>query len=151
VLSVLFFRRWTHSLDNANPGIARTAPLVYQQCQLCVSIIVGTIPSLKAFLQSFDTGSGIKARLTHTSRSEGYRSKGSDARRGHRSSSSMQLDNYCMGQLGQGDIDLQMNETRHGSMNTIVKLGSWNPDEPDKSNFGSTQELVHKQDNSERK
>jgi hypothetical protein len=79
ILSAFFFRAWTRSLDHANPGVARTRPLVYQQCQICYSIIVGTIPSLKAFLQSFDTGSGVKAGFGYSSSQ--YGSGGSGARR----------------------------------------------------------------------
>jgi hypothetical protein len=78
VLSAFFFRSWTRSLTHANPGVARTRPLVYQQCQICFSIIVGTIPSLKAFLQSFDTGSGVKAGFGYSSSQ--YGSGGSGAR-----------------------------------------------------------------------
>jgi hypothetical protein len=77
ILSAFFFRSWTRSLDHANPGVARTRPLVYQQCQICYSIIVGTIPSLKAFLQSFDTGSGVKAGFGSSSQ---YGSGGSGGR-----------------------------------------------------------------------
>ncbi|KAH9869095.1 hypothetical protein J1614_008172 [Plenodomus biglobosus] len=69
-LAALFFKSWKVSLHSSNPGVARTAPLIYQQIQLCYSLIASTIPCLRSFLQSFDTGSGFKAGFG--SSSNGY-------------------------------------------------------------------------------
>lgn len=60
-LAGLFLRTWTRSLSTNNPGVDRTPAIVFQQSQLCVSLMAGTIPCLKSFIRSFDTGSGVKA------------------------------------------------------------------------------------------
>ncbi|KAJ4364576.1 hypothetical protein N0V83_009172 [Neocucurbitaria cava] len=68
-LAGLFLKSWVRSLSADNPGVDRTPAIVYHQCELCVSLIAGTIPCLKSFIRSFDTGSGVKAGL---SSSNGY-------------------------------------------------------------------------------
>lgn len=67
VLAGYFLKTWKRSLHSGNPGIARTVPLVFQQSQLCFSLITGSIPCLKSFIRSFDTGSGVKVELRYTS------------------------------------------------------------------------------------
>lgn len=76
VLSGLFLKRWTYSLVAPNPGVRRTSALVLQQCELCWSLMAATIPCLKGFLQSFDTGSGVKAGMGY-SNEYGYNRSGS--------------------------------------------------------------------------
>lgn len=71
-LASLFLKYWKTSLNSDNISVARTTALVFQQSQLCVSLIAGTIPCLKSFLQSFDTGSGVKAGLGQSINSSGY-------------------------------------------------------------------------------
>lgn len=71
VLTVLFFKAWQISLHSENPGVFRTAALVLQQAQVFSSLLASTIPCLKSFLQSFDTGSGVKPGLGHSSKSSG--------------------------------------------------------------------------------
>jgi hypothetical protein len=163
MLSVLFFKHWKHSLNNANPGIARTTPLAYQQCELCISIIVGTIPSLKAFLQSFDTGSGVKADLRYTSNSNGDGRGESSARCGHRSPSSRQWDSYQMKRLDRTCFDVSPHELsrddgavrvnkkllfdkerREESMGESSKHRDTSSDELDRRSHRSTQELIIK-------
>jgi hypothetical protein len=63
LLAGLFYKSWAASLDSDNMDVTRTTALVFQQTQLCISLIVGTIPCLRSFVQSFDTGSGVKAGL----------------------------------------------------------------------------------------
>ncbi|KAF2846507.1 hypothetical protein T440DRAFT_372729, partial [Plenodomus tracheiphilus IPT5] len=70
-LAGLFVQSWKTSLRSQDPGIARTKPLVYQQAHLCLSLIAATIPCIRSFLQSFDTGSGLKAGLGPTTNSHG--------------------------------------------------------------------------------
>ncbi|KAF2732925.1 hypothetical protein EJ04DRAFT_469290 [Polyplosphaeria fusca] len=60
-LSALAFSKFDISLHSSNPGVDRTPAIVYQQIQLCFSLIAGTVPCLKSFIRSFDTGSGVKA------------------------------------------------------------------------------------------
>jgi hypothetical protein len=154
MLSILFFKYWTLSLNNTNPGIARTAPLAYQQCQLCISIIVGTIPSLKAFLRSFDTGSGVKADLRCTSNSNGYRSGNWSVRCARQSSSPWKPpDSYQMGRRDRNFsyISQQRETARSGppsykeqrreSRDCISNHGHMSSDESDKRSYGSTQNL----------
>ena len=71
-LAILFYRAWKNSLFSDNPGVERTVALACQQSQLCFSLIVATIPCLKAFIQSFDTGSGQKAGFGYSSNSGAY-------------------------------------------------------------------------------
>lgn len=71
-LASLFLKYWKTSLNGDNIGVARTTALVFQQSQLCVSLIAGTIPCLKSFIQSFDTGSGVKAGFGQSTNSSGY-------------------------------------------------------------------------------
>jgi hypothetical protein len=165
LLSILFFKYWKHSLDNANPGIARTTPLAYQQCQLCISIIVGTIPSLKAFLQSFDTGSGVKADLRCISNANGNGGEESSARCGRQSSSSGQWDSYQMErldrscfhisrqQLGRDDGAVRIHrkpcfgmDQRRESVGKSSKYRHTISDESDRRSNRSTQELVIRKD-----
>lgn len=71
-LAGLFYSSWTSSLQSENPGVARTTALTYQQWQLCLSLIAATIPCIKSFIQSFDTGSGQKAGFGYSSSSGAY-------------------------------------------------------------------------------
>jgi hypothetical protein len=71
-LAGLFYTAWKSSLHSDNAGVERTTALVYQQSQLCYSLISATIPCLKTFIQSFDTGSGQKAGFGNSSNSGAY-------------------------------------------------------------------------------
>jgi hypothetical protein len=71
-LAGLFYKTWRSSLHSQNPGVDRTIALAYQQSQLCFSLIAATIPCLKSFIQSFDTGSGQKAGFGTSSTSGAY-------------------------------------------------------------------------------
>ncbi|KAH7084288.1 hypothetical protein FB567DRAFT_445343 [Paraphoma chrysanthemicola] len=59
----LFLKTWERSLESDNPGVHRTPAIIYQQVELCGSLIAATIPCVKGFIQSFDTGSGVKAGI----------------------------------------------------------------------------------------
>jgi hypothetical protein len=151
MLSVLFFKYWKHSLNNANPGIARTIPLACQQCQLCISIIVGTIPSLKAFLQSFDTGSGVKADLRYTSNSNGDRRVDSSARCSRRSPSSRQWGSYQMKRISfdispqcisRDDGTVRVNKKPSSDKEQREEHGDTSSEELDGRSHRSTQELI---------
>lgn len=72
MLAVLFYTSWEKSWRSSSPGVARTTALVYQQTQLCFSLIAATIPCLKSFIRSFDTGSGQKAGFGYSSSSGAY-------------------------------------------------------------------------------
>jgi hypothetical protein len=69
VLAGLFYKYWMASLVSDDTDVVRTTALIFQQAEVCFSLIAGTIPCLKSFIQSFDTGSGVKAGFgsTHTS------------------------------------------------------------------------------------
>ncbi|KAH7128600.1 hypothetical protein B0J11DRAFT_274837 [Dendryphion nanum] len=62
-VSILALLRFNRSLYHSNPGVARSSAIILQQAQLCYSLIAGTIPCLKSFIRSFDTGSGVKAAV----------------------------------------------------------------------------------------
>jgi hypothetical protein len=63
-LSFLALTSWKRSLYSDNPGVDRSAAIIYQQSELCFSLIAGTVPCLKSFIRSFDTGSGVKVGYT---------------------------------------------------------------------------------------
>ncbi|KAJ4319062.1 hypothetical protein N0V94_004114 [Neodidymelliopsis sp. IMI 364377] len=71
-LAGLSLKHWKDALHSTDPGTARTTALVFQQCQLCLSLISATIPCLRSFIQSFDTGSGVKAGFGYSSNSGAY-------------------------------------------------------------------------------
>ena len=72
ILAALFYKAWSSSLHGDKPGVERTTALVYQQSQLCFSLIAATIPCLKSFIQGFDTGSGQKAGFGYSFNSGAY-------------------------------------------------------------------------------
>jgi hypothetical protein len=63
ILTSLFLKKWIQSLSSDNPGADRGHALNFQQAELCVSLMAATIPCLKSFIRSFDTGSGVKATI----------------------------------------------------------------------------------------
>ncbi|KAF2659603.1 hypothetical protein K491DRAFT_651059 [Lophiostoma macrostomum CBS 122681] len=63
-LSALSITKFMESLRSSNPGVNRTPAIVYQQSQLCYSLIAATVPCLQSFIRSFDTGSGVKVKYT---------------------------------------------------------------------------------------
>ncbi|KAF2713193.1 hypothetical protein K504DRAFT_530228 [Pleomassaria siparia CBS 279.74] len=71
-LSFLAVTAWHKSLHGSNPGVERASAIIFQQSELCFSLIAGTVPCVKSFIRSFDTGSGVKAGFT----SNGYNSSG---------------------------------------------------------------------------
>jgi hypothetical protein len=154
ILSAFFFRSWTRSLDHVNPGVARTRPLVYQQCQICYSIIVGTIPSLKAFLQSFDTGSGVKAGFGYSSSQ--YGSGGSGARQS-RAPMSPGLDipmariqrriETSQERNGTARVNKKPSgKTQQTSTDDSIEFGRSSSHESDRRSHTSTQELFIRKD-----
>ncbi|KAH3906018.1 hypothetical protein HBH56_212200 [Parastagonospora nodorum] len=62
-LASMSLRAWIQSLTGENPGAHRTPAIVFQQAELCVSLLAATLPCLKSFIRSFDTGSGVKATI----------------------------------------------------------------------------------------
>jgi hypothetical protein len=161
-LSGLFYKTWITSLHGENPGIERTTALVYQQSQLCFSLIAGTIPCLKSFIQSFDTGSGQKAGFGNSSSSGAY---------GHMSSvhhSAAQLDcaeSYHMSRLDRGQNGTSRLRKRGDSENQAMvnmspsvaedsfgtdtcgtESGSRSTQEFDRKSQQSTQELFIRKD-----
>ncbi|KAL5114624.1 putative ATPase [Pleosporales sp. CAS-2024a] len=63
VLAACSLKAWLGSLSAVNPGVDRTPAIVFQQVELCVSLLAATLPCLKSFIRSFDTGSGVKANI----------------------------------------------------------------------------------------
>ena len=164
VLSVLVFRSWERSLDSANPGVARTAPMVYQQCQICFSIVAGTIPSLKGFLQSFDTGSGVKAGFGYSSNSGNHGSEGSGARNSRAPLSPGWSGSYPMARLNRSQLNASQGrsenddgvvcinkkppsgKTHQTSTDASVEFGRSSSHESDRRSHTSTQELFIRKD-----
>jgi hypothetical protein len=67
----LFFKHWVVSISDEAPATHRTRALVYQQSELCASLMAATVPCVKGFVKSFDTGSGVKAGITTSSNERG--------------------------------------------------------------------------------
>jgi hypothetical protein len=70
-LSALAISNFNSSLSSPNPGVDRSPAIIFQQSELCFSLIAGTVPCLKSFIRSFDTGSGVKAGYTSNYGSSG--------------------------------------------------------------------------------
>lgn len=72
VLSILFLHFFAESRHSSNPGVSISAAIIFQQAELGYSLIAATIPCLRSFIKSFDTGLG----LTVTYASNPYGSSG---------------------------------------------------------------------------
>ncbi|KAK2877815.1 hypothetical protein FQN49_001172 [Arthroderma sp. PD_2] len=59
VFTALHLQRTTEFTTKSHPSISIVAPLVYQQIELCYSLISCTIPNLGGYLLKFNTGMGI--------------------------------------------------------------------------------------------
>ncbi|KAF2747785.1 hypothetical protein M011DRAFT_467378 [Sporormia fimetaria CBS 119925] len=70
-LAILGSSNFVHSFESPNPGVDRALAIVFQQSQLCLSLIAATLPCLKSFIRSFDTGGGLNVNYGSGSRS-GY-------------------------------------------------------------------------------
>lgn len=84
ILASLFLKTWELSLSSNNPGVDRAPAVIFQQTQICVSLMAATIPCLKSFIRSFDTGSGVKANFG-SSEQYGSGGRGSNAQGGSQS------------------------------------------------------------------
>jgi hypothetical protein len=92
-LSFLALTSWKRSLYSDNPGVDRSAAIIFQQSELCFSLIAGTVPCMKSFIRSFDTGSGVKVGYT----TYGHGSSGGN--QGHGSSGGNRGQSYRMQSL----------------------------------------------------
>jgi hypothetical protein len=63
-LSILSLRKYEESLSSSNPGVDLAPAVVFQQSELCVSLIAATLPCLKSFIRSFDTGGGLNVNYS---------------------------------------------------------------------------------------
>ncbi len=88
VFAGVFLKNWIRSLSSNNPGVQRSLAIAFQQSELCMSLIAGTIPCLKSFIRSFDTGSGVKAGFGS---SDGYGSSSHSSRNAQNHSGSYKL------------------------------------------------------------
>ncbi|KAH7071991.1 hypothetical protein BKA63DRAFT_544444 [Paraphoma chrysanthemicola] len=104
-LAGLFVKTWERSLASGNPGVHRTPAIIYQQAELCGSLIAATIPCVKGFIQSFDTGSGVKAGIGS---SNDY-SSGRTGSRPRREAESYQLSSFTR---SKGDASRSTSRTR---------------------------------------
>lgn len=159
VLSSLFFKYWRTSLNSDNIGVARTTALILQQSQLCVSLIAGTIPCLRSFMNSFDTGSGVKARLELSADFSGY---GHHSSIHHSSSAPIKHgESYQMSSLNDGrngkpkaEVQVDNDETARGTWRRFARrlrsdketynleMDRHSTQESDHRSQMSTQELV---------
>lgn len=163
VLAGLFYTHWSSSLHGGNPGVARTTALMYQQWQLCVSLIAATIPCVKSFIQSFDTGSGQKAGVGYSSNSaayghvstvhhsavhigdhgEGYQLSRLDRKQS--SSPGLRHSGYGSGALG-GKGRAPSADPYHTTEEGAIDLERRDTQESDRKSEQSTQELVIRKD-----
>lgn len=161
VLAGLFLKAWTHSLSSSNPGVDRSPAIVYQQCELCVSLIAGTIPCLKSFIRSFDTGSGVKA---------GFGSSNEYGSGGRTSSNALNQQSYQMSSLNRSKSGTSHSRSHVGGDDGDVRVNplpftsgranqpplargesnragyEWEQQEADRESQGSRQELFIRKD-----
>ncbi|KAF1850648.1 uncharacterized protein K460DRAFT_391103 [Cucurbitaria berberidis CBS 394.84] len=160
-LAGLFLKTWIRSLSTSNPGVDRTPAIIFHQCQLCVSLIAGTIPCLKSFIRSFDTGSGVKA---------GFGSSNEYGSNGPNSTSATKQQSYQLSTLKRSKISSSQTRSRvdedDGNINenplpfTSGRTNQpplawdrsnragyeWQELEPDRDSQGSRQELFIRKD-----
>lgn len=75
VLAALYFTTWKRSLHSDDPGVACSNPLIYQQTELCYSLMVSTIPCLHSFLKSADSCNSSKIAFANPTHSGSYDQK----------------------------------------------------------------------------
>ncbi len=161
VLAGLFYKTWITSLHGENPGVERTTPLIYQQSQLCFSLVAATIPCLKSFIQSFDTGSGQKPGFGYSSNSGAY---GHMSTVHHSTTQSDHGESYPMPRLGHGQTGtsrlqrgasegaIRVNRKPSIAQGTLgtddgdVELDRRSTQESDRKSHQSTQELFIQKD-----
>ncbi|KAH7351401.1 hypothetical protein BKA66DRAFT_279790 [Pyrenochaeta sp. MPI-SDFR-AT-0127] len=159
-LTGLFLKYWVRSLSSSNPGVDRSPAIIFQQSQLCVSLMAATIPCLKSFIRSFDTGSGVKA---------GFGSSNEYGSSGRTGSNALSNGNYQLSSLKRSKNDSSYSRSRaddDGDTRAILRtFTSARPSppstaretnanngykrqqhEPDRDSQGSRQELVIRRD-----
>jgi hypothetical protein len=109
VLASTFLQKWIQSLSSDNPGVDRAPAIIYQQAELCISLMAATVPCLKSFIRSFDTGSGVKATI---SSSNDY---GSSQRSGINSGT--HGNSYQMSRLGESNSNTSRKRSRSHQKN----------------------------------
>jgi hypothetical protein len=131
ILASLFLKTWIQSLSSDNPGVDRTPAIIFQQAELCISLMAATIPCLKSFIRSFDTGSGVKATI---SSSNDY---GSSSRSGDRSGA--HGNSYQMSRLGGSNTNTSRKRSRsQWNIDDGAIKPNLRPFTTGKSNSGST-------------
>lgn len=153
-LSVLGLTSFNKSLHSSNPGLDRSSTILYQQSELCFSLIAATVPCLKSFIRSFDTGSGVKVNYT----SNAYGSSGYGRGESYRMHS-LSGNNSTMRSQNEDKGDIKVNtkpfpKEGHGhgrvratstSKVTTIAYSSERPREEDTASHGS-QELFIRRD-----
>lgn len=156
----LFYRDWKAAMHSNNTGVDRTSRLVYQQCQLCCSLVAATIPCLKSFIQSFDTGSGQKARFSYSLNSNAYgrvsRVHHSIVQADHREVHQIDRLNHKargrsrLGHIGSSNQVMRVNRKTSGDVGSTVEEGleldRRSMQESDRKSQHSTQELIIRKD-----
>jgi hypothetical protein len=146
-LSFLALTSWNRSLHSNNPGVDRSTAIIYQQSELCFSLIAGTVPCLKSFIRSFDTGSGVKVGYT----SNGYGSSGNQGlsyrmQSLNREGSATRSNNDDTGDVKVSSKPFVDGRTRGNSVaNTTTVYVASKPKEEDAMSHGS-QELFIRRD-----
>ena len=100
ILRIYLVGRYVHS---ATPGLDIVPVLVCQQVELCWSLISATIPALKSFVKSFNSGFGLTFDPDATTR---YGSRGYGASGG-----------YELRSVGKGKSMLSSKGSRNATMN----------------------------------
>ncbi|KAF2502798.1 hypothetical protein BU16DRAFT_19157 [Lophium mytilinum] len=107
VFSVLHIIALSHALRASNPGVALANVALYQQAQLGYSLISATIPTLKSFVKSFDTGLGLQVGYSSNPSSGNPSGQGSSGAGGsgrRRPAESYNMSNLSKGSAG-GSVD----------------------------------------------
>jgi hypothetical protein len=131
ILASLFLKTWIQSLSSDNPGVDRTPAIIFQQAELCISLMAATIPCLKSFIRSFDTGSGVKATIS-SSNDYGSSNQSGDRSGAHGNS-------YQMSRLGGSNTNASRKRSQsHRNIDDGAIKVNLRPFTTDKSNSGLT-------------
>ncbi|CAO2653631.1 Nn.00g030420.m01.CDS01 [Neocucurbitaria sp. VM-36] len=160
-LAGLFLKTWVRSLSTNNPGVDRSPAIIFHQCELCVSLMAGTIPCLKSFIRSFDTGSGVKAGFGSSNEygSSGRTSSNALKQQSYQLSSLKRSKNstsHTRSQLDENDGEIRVRSQPFSSGRAgqppLAREKSnrsgygWQQQETDRDSQGSRQELFIRKD-----
>ncbi|KAF2817342.1 uncharacterized protein BDZ99DRAFT_431394 [Mytilinidion resinicola] len=117
--SLLHLVALSRAIHASNSGVALARVTVYQQAQLGYSLISATIPCLKSFVKSFDTGLGLE--VGYSTNPYGYGSSGAGGSGRGGAGESYKMSNMSKGSAG-GSVSAGESKVK-GSLKRTWKEG----------------------------